>query len=115
MPKIRKWSDEYVKYGFIALLDDKGGPGLAQCMTCHFIICNSNLKPARLRDHQLKHPTTEYEQFLEELQAKRNRYEKKCALPQLGVEPVQKPLLQAPYEVAYQCISAKALHSAREI
>ncbi|XP_068232174.1 protein FAM200C-like [Palaemon carinicauda] len=114
MPKTRKWSDEYVKYGFTAFLDDKGGPDRAQCMTCHFIVCNSNLKPARLRDHQLKHPTTEHEQSLEALQAKRARYEKKGTLPQLGFKPVQKPLLQASYEVAYQCIRAKASHSAPE-
>ncbi|KAK7071157.1 hypothetical protein SK128_007046 [Halocaridina rubra] len=35
-------------YGFTALLDYHKGPGRAQCMTCHFIICNSNLKPSRL-------------------------------------------------------------------
>ncbi|XP_068235605.1 protein FAM200C-like [Palaemon carinicauda] len=114
MPKTRKWSDEYVKYGFTALLDDKGGPDRAQCMTSHFIICNSNLKPARLRDHQLKHPTTEHEQSLEALQVRRARCEKKGTLPQLGFKPVQKPLVQASYEVAYQCITAKASHSAPE-
>ncbi|KAK3895494.1 hypothetical protein Pcinc_000835 [Petrolisthes cinctipes] len=80
MPKTRKWSDEYVKYGFTALLDDNGGPDRAQCMTCHIIICNSNLKPARLREHQLKHRTAEHEQSLEApLQAKRARYDKKEA------------------------------------
>ncbi|XP_068240038.1 protein FAM200C-like [Palaemon carinicauda] len=51
---------------------------------------------------------------LEALQAKRARYEKKGTLPHFGFKPVQKPLLQASYEVAYQCISTKASHSAPE-
>ncbi|XP_068250709.1 protein FAM200C-like [Palaemon carinicauda] len=72
------------------------------------------MEPPTLRDHQLKHLTTEHEQSLEAFQAKRARYEKKGALPQLGLKPVQKPLLQASYEVAYQCIRAKASHSAPE-
>ena len=25
MPKKRKWNDEYVRYGFTVLLDDRGG------------------------------------------------------------------------------------------
>ncbi|XP_068206235.1 protein FAM200C-like [Palaemon carinicauda] len=103
-----------VKYSFTALLDDKGGPDRPQCMTFHFIICNLNLKSARLQDHQLKHPTTEHEQSLEALQVKRARYEKKGKLPQLGFKPVQKHFLQVSYEVAYQCIRAKASHSAPE-
>ena len=52
MLKKRKWNDEYVRYGFTALLDDCGGPDQAQCMTCHFIMYDSNLKPARLKAQQ---------------------------------------------------------------
>ena len=43
----------YVEYGFTSLLDELGGPVRAQCMTCHFIICNSNLKPCRLQEHRI--------------------------------------------------------------
>ena len=111
--KTRKWSDEYVTYGFSALLDDRGGPDRAQCMTCHFIICISNLKSAKLREHQAKHPAAEHEQTLEALQTKRARYDQKGTLPRFVFKPVQKPLLQA-YEVAYQCIRMKASHSAPE-
>ena len=82
-------------------------------MTCHFIVCNSNLKPARLREHQAKHPA-EQAQTLEVMQAKRARYDQKGTLPRLVLEPVQKPLVQAFYEVAYQCIREKASHSAPE-
>ena len=62
MLKKRKCNDEYVRYGFIALLDDCGGPDQAQCMTCHFILCDSNLKPTRLKVHQVKHPAGGHEQ-----------------------------------------------------
>ena len=82
MSKIRKWSDEYVKYGFSALLNNLGGPNRTQCITCHFIVCNSNLKPARLREHQAKHPA-EQAQTLDAMQAKRARYDQKCTLPRL--------------------------------
>ena len=80
MSKIRKWSDEYVKYGFSALLNNRGGPNRTQCITCHFIVCNSNLKPAR--EHQAKHPA-EQAQTLEAMQAKRARYDQKGTLPRL--------------------------------
>ena len=70
MPKKRKWSDEYVRYGFTALLDDRGESDRAQCMTCHFIMCNSNLKPARLKEHHAKHPAAEHEQTFQALQTK---------------------------------------------
>ncbi|XP_068206246.1 protein FAM200C-like [Palaemon carinicauda] len=71
-------------------------------------------RSVRLQDHPLKHSTTEHEQSLEALQVKRARYEKKGTLPQLGFKPVQKHFLQVSYEVAYQCIRAKASHSAPE-
>ena len=83
-------------------------------MTCHFVICNSNLQPARLQEHQAKHPAAEHEQTLEALQAKRARYDQKGTLSRFVFKPVQKPLLQASYEVAYQCIRMKASHSALE-
>ncbi|KAG0718082.1 Protein ZBED8 [Chionoecetes opilio] len=85
-----------------------------KCMTCHLIICNSNLKPARLREHQVKHPTAEHKQIIEALQANRATYDQKVTLPRLGFKPVQKSLLQASYEGAYQCIRKKASHLAPE-
>ena len=111
MPKKRKWNDEYVRYGFTALLDNRGESDRPQCMTYHLIMCNSNLKPARLKEHQAKHPATEHEQTF---QAKRARYDQRGTLLQLGFKPMQKPLLRASYEVAYQCIQVKAAHSTAE-
>ena len=89
-----------------ALLDDRGDSDRAQCMACHFIMCNSNLKPARLNEHQVKHSAAEHEQAF---QVNRARYDQRGTLPQLGFKPMQKPLLRASYEVAYQCIQVKVV------
>ena len=114
MSKKRKWNDEYVRYNFTALLDDRGGPDRAQCMTCHLIMCNSNLKPARLKEHQAKHTAAEHEQTFQALQAKRTRYDQRGILPQIGFKPMQKPFVRASHEVAYKCIQVKSIHSAVE-
>ena len=78
MLKKRKCNDEYVRYGFIAQLDECGGPDQAQCMTSHFI-----LKPARPKAHQAKHPAAGHEQNFQALQAKSARYDQRGALPHL--------------------------------
>ena len=83
MLKKRKCNDEYVRYGFIAQLDDCGGPDQAQCMTSHFILCDSNLKPARPKAHQAKHPAAGHEQNFQALQTKRARYDQRGTLPHL--------------------------------
>ena len=83
MLKKRKCNDEYVRYGFIAQLDDCGGPDQAQCMTSHFILCDSNLKPARPKAHQAKHPAAGREQNFQALQTKRARYDQRGTLPHL--------------------------------
>ena len=83
MLKKRKCNDDNVRYGFIALLDDCGEPDQAQCMTCHFILCNSTLKPAGFKAHQVKHPASGHEQNFQALQAKRARYDQGGTLPHL--------------------------------
>ena len=114
MPKKRKWNDEYVRYGFTALLDDRGGPDRTQCMICHFIMYNYNLKPARVKEHQAKHTAAEHQQTLQVLQVKRARYDQRSTLPQIGFKPMQKPLPRASYEEAFKCIQVKGAHSAAE-
>ncbi|OAF66137.1 hypothetical protein A3Q56_06147 [Intoshia linei] len=53
MQKIRKWNNEYVRYGFTGLIES-GKHDIAQCMNCHFVMCNSNLKPYLLRIFALR-------------------------------------------------------------
>lgn len=50
----------------------------------------------------------------EALQAQSTRYDQKGTLPRTVLKPVQKPLVQAPYKVIYQCIREKASHLAPE-
>ena len=79
----RKCNDEYVRYSFIAQLDDCGGLDQAQRMTCHFILCDSHLKLARLKAHQAKHPAAGHEQNFQAMQAKRARYDQRGTQPHL--------------------------------
>ena len=96
MPKKCKWNDKCVRYGFTALLDDCGEPDQVQCMTCNFSMCNSNLKPARLKEHQVKHPAAEHEQTFQLLHAKRARYDQRSTLLQLGFKPIQNYFYELP-------------------
>lgn len=82
--------------------------------TRHFILCNFTLKPGRLKEHQAELPSTEHEQTLEALQAKRARYNQKSTLPQFGFMPMQKLFLRASYEIAYQRSKMEASHSTSE-
>ncbi|XP_076042078.1 protein FAM200C-like [Oratosquilla oratoria] len=89
----------------------------AQSSNCQRLISVNTLKKSEIlstQEHQAKHPAAEHEQTLEALQAKRARYDQRGTLTQLGFKPMQKPLLRASYEVAYQCIKVKASHSAPE-
>ena len=86
MSKKRKWNDEYARYGFTALLNDREGPDRQQCMPCHFIMRNSNLKSARLKEHQAKHPAAEHELTFQALQAKGATYCQGGTLPSTWIQ-----------------------------
>ncbi|OAF64751.1 hypothetical protein A3Q56_07534 [Intoshia linei] len=58
MQKIRKWNNKCVKYRFTGLIESRKNDR-AQCMNCHFIMCNSNLKPCGLLKYLEKHPNDE--------------------------------------------------------
>jgi hypothetical protein len=51
--KKRKWSDEYVQYGFTCITerDESQRPN---CMICNAKLSNYSLAPAKLREHFLK-------------------------------------------------------------
>ena len=52
--KVRRYEDEYVKYGFIESSTNSGRP---QCLICHKILLNEALKPAKLkRTLETNHP-----------------------------------------------------------
>lgn len=94
--KKRKWSDEYVQYGFTCITerDESQRPS---CMICNAKLSNSSLAPAKLREHFLKlHGDGQYKNTtLAEFKVKRARFDEKATLPVLGFVPINKPILTA--------------------
>ena len=100
--KKRKWSDEYVQYGFTCITE-RDGSQRPQCMICNANLSNSSLAPAKLREHFLKvRGDGKYKNTtLAEFKEKRARFDKEATLPVLGFVPIDQPVLTASYEVAY--------------
>ena len=51
--KKRKWSENYMQYGFTCATKSDGTQ-YPQCMLCNFKLSNSGLAPAKLREHFTK-------------------------------------------------------------
>ena len=51
--KIRKWSDDYVQYGF-AYITEPDENHRPQCTICDAKLSNSSSAPAKLKEHFLK-------------------------------------------------------------
>ncbi|XP_040278289.1 protein ZBED8-like [Bufo bufo] len=100
--KKRKWSDEYVQYGFTCITE-RDGSQRPNCMICNAKLSNSSLAPAKLREHFLKlHGDGKYKNTtLAEFKVRRARFDEKASLPVLSFVPINKPILIASYEVAY--------------
>ena len=100
--KKRKWSDEYVQYGFTCTTE-RDGSQRSQCMICNAKLSNSSLAPAKLREYFLKlHGDGKYKNTtLAEFKVKRARFDEKATLPTFGFVLINKPVLTASYEVAY--------------
>ena len=94
--KIRKWSDEYVQYGF-AYITEPDGSQRPQCTICDAKLSNSSLEPAKLQEHFLKmQGDKKYKSTtLAEFKIKRPRYDKKATLPDFGFVSIDKPILTA--------------------
>jgi len=99
--KKRKWSDEYVRFGFTCLTE-RDGNQRPQCMLCDVTLSNSSLAPAKLREHFMKLHGQQYKDTtLEEFKVKRSRFDASATLPAMGFIAIDKPILSASYEVAY--------------
>ena len=100
--KIKKWSHEYVQYGFTYITEPDGSQH-PQCITCDAKLSNSILAPAKLKEHCLRmHGEEKYKNTtLAEFKIKRARYDEKATLPMLGFVCIYKPILTASYKVAY--------------
>ena len=100
--KIRKWSDEYVQYGFTYITEPDRSQH-PQCTICDAKLSNSSLAPAELKEHFLKmHGDGKYKNTtLAEFKIKKARYDEKTTLPVFGFVSINKPILTASYKVAY--------------
>jgi hypothetical protein len=94
MSKKRKYSEDYVKFGFTCYLD-RDGTEKPQCFFCAKVLCNDN-RPAKLREHfVLVHPGNSGNS----LKQKKARFHSSSTFPKLGFGSTQKPLLEASYKV----------------
>ena len=114
MSKKRKWNDDYIRYGFTCMTE-ADGTQRPQCILCSTVFANANLKPSRLNEHfNNRHGGTDAGHDLNSLKIKRERFDRSGTLPKLGFVPVEKPLLQASYEVALLCAKKKKAHTIAE-
>ena len=113
--KIRKWSDEYVRYVF-TYITERDGSQRPQCTICDAKLSSSSLAPAKLKEHFLKmHGDGKYKNtMLAEFKIKRARYDEKAILPVFGFVPIDKPILTASYEVEYLIAKQGKPHTSKE-
>ena len=99
--KMRKWSDEYVQYGFTYITEPDRSQR-PQCTIYDAKLSNSSLAPAKLKKRFLKmHGDGKYKNAtLSEFNIKRARYVEKATLPVFGFAPIDKPILPS-YEIVY--------------
>jgi hypothetical protein len=90
--KKRKYSEDYVKFGFTCCLD-RDGTEKPQCVFCAEVLCDDNMMPAKLREHfAIVHPGNSGDS-LESLKQKKARFHSTGTLPRLSLGSTQKTLL----------------------
>ena len=113
--KVRKWKEEYSKFGFTATtVDEVEKP---QCILCDVVFCNAYLKPLKFSEHfRNKHGGVEVGYDAETLETKRARFEKSGTFPKIGFTNVEKPHFLTFYRVAYHIAKAMKPHTfAKEV
>ena len=110
--KKRKWNDDYVKYGFTCVTE-KDGTQRPQCVLCNSMFSNESLRPSKLDAYfQSKHYGVG---SVQELNAKRARFDKSGALPALGFVSADKQILLASYKVAHRIAKAQKPYTIGEV
>lgn len=112
MPKVRKWKESYVTFGFTKVLRDC--LECAQCMHCSYVMSNASLRPSKLRNHHDKNHPRRNDIGNDALAAKRVRFDREATLNHFGFLPEEKPALQCSYEVAYRIARCKKPHTIAE-
>ncbi|CAM5079369.1 unnamed protein product [Natator depressus] len=114
MSKKRKWKDNYVHYRFTCT-KEKDGNQRPQCVLCSSLFSNANLKPSKLSEHFNKqHGGAAAGHDIDTLTSTRARFDSSGTLRTFGFVSLEKPLLQACYQVAYLCPKEKKPHTAAE-
>jgi hypothetical protein len=107
MSNKRKYSEDYVKFGFMCCLD-RDGTEKPQCFFCAEVLCN-NMRPAKLREHfAIVHPGNSGDS-LESLKQKKARFHSSGTLPKLDFGSTQKLLFDASYKVVYLIAKKRSL------
>ena len=108
--KKRKYESSYVSYGF-TFITERDGTQKPQCFLCSKVLCNTSMKPSKLKEH-FKNLHSNYSQ--DELLVKKPRFEKSGTLKSHGFVPTNKPILEASYRAAYRIGKNKMAHSLGE-
>ena len=113
MSKKRKYSENYVAFGF-TFVTDSDGSERPQCFLCGKVLANASLKPAKLKEHLKSiHPKNALDS-VDSFRSKKARFEKSGTLPKFGFIKTQKPCLEASYKVAYRIAKEKKAHTIGE-
>ena len=113
MSKKRKYSENYVAFGF-TFVTDSDGSQRPQCFLCGKVLANASLKPAKLKEHFISiHPKNALDS-VDFFRSKKARFEKSGTLPKFGFIKTQKPCLEASYKVAYRIAKEKKAHTIGE-
>ncbi|XP_075235473.1 protein FAM200C-like [Lycorma delicatula] len=111
MSKKRQWNDKYVAYGFTCTTE-KDGTQRPQCFLCSKRLSNSNLKPSKLLEHfNNLHGDEGAGHSMNSLKSKKARFDTSGTSLKLCQPAIQKPLIEASYQVAYLCAKKKKLHT----
>ncbi len=94
--KIRKWNDDYVRFGFTCLRDEEGVEK-PQCMICEAVLCNENLRPSQLQKHfEAKHGSTHIKTDPSQFKGKRSSFDEKQGYDSMKPSGLQPEVVTPP-------------------
>ena len=106
MSKKRKYSENYVAFGF-TFNSNSDGSERPQCFLCGKVLANASMKPAKLKEHLISmHPKNALDS-VESFRSKKVRFEKSETLPKFGFIKTQKLCFEASYKAAYIALPRK--------
>lgn len=78
-----------------------------QCILCCKIFSNSNLKPSKLEHCNNQHGGESEGYSLNILKSKKTRFDDGGTITKFNIAAVEKPVLEASYQVVYLCAKKK--------